>query len=103
MDRGLENITSSGEKKRKFIRIGYYMPLEFSMRVIDFGNPQMVNFAGRGADICDQGLGFLSEFHVKPGLLISLKREDGFCQNAEEKWVGELDGRLRVGILLYNE
>ncbi len=96
-------MTSSGEEKRKFIRIGYDMPLEFSMSVMDFGTPQMVNFTGRGVDISDQGLGFLTEFHLEPGLFLRLKMEDGTCQNAEVKWVGELDGRLRVGVLLYNE
>ena len=96
-------MTSSGAEKRKFIRIGYDMPMEFSMNVMDFGDPQMVNFTGRGVDICDQGLGFLTEVHLEPGLFLSLQREDGSCQRAEVKWVGELDGRLRVGVLFYNE
>ena len=96
-------MTSSGEEKRKFIRIGYDMPLEFSMTVMDFGDPQMVDFAGRGMDTCDKGLGFLTAHNPGPGPFLSLKWEDGSCQRAEVKWVGELDGRLRVGILLYNE
>jgi hypothetical protein len=96
-------MTASGEEKRKFIRIGYDMPLEFSVTVMDFGDPQMVDFTGLGVDISDQGLGFLTAFDLEPGLFISLKREDGSLQNAEVKWVGELDGMLRVGVLIYNE
>jgi hypothetical protein len=96
-------MTSSGGERRKFIRIGYDMPLEFTTTVMDFGTPRLVNFEGLGVDICDRGLGFMTEFNCKPRLFIVLKQEDGSFQNAEVRWVGELDGKLRVGVLFYNE
>ncbi|MHB8881225.1 MAG: PilZ domain-containing protein [Thermodesulfovibrionales bacterium] len=96
----------STPEKRKHVRIGYDMPLEFSVNVLEFGTPRMENFPGRGVDITDQGLGFLTEIQsgiqLEPGLLISVKQEDGSYQNAEVRWVGELDGKLRVGVLWYN-
>jgi len=79
------------------------MPLEFSMSVMEFGTPNLVSFNGQGIDVSDEGLGFLTSCNLEPGYVIEVKQEDGSFLAAEVKWVGELDGRLRVGVLLYND
>ncbi len=79
------------------------MPLEFSVSVLEFGNPNQVYFTGRGIDRSDTGLGFITEAHLEEGYVIEIKQEDGSYQAAEVQWVGELDGMLRVGVLLYND
>lgn len=79
------------------------MPLEFSMSVLEFGNPNLVYFTGLGVDRSDTGLGFITEFHLRPGYWLEIKQADGSYQTAVAQWVGELDGRLRVGVLLYND
>ena len=89
--------------KRRSPRIGYDMPIEFSMSVLDFGNPNLVYFTGLGVDRSDSGLGFVTEQQLEPGLSIEVKQEDGSYKTAEVRWVGELDGKLRVGVLMYNE
>lgn len=93
----------SSADKRKQPRIGYDMPIEFSMSVLEFGNPNLVYFTGRGIDRSDTGLGFITEVQLETGYVIEIKQEDGSYQTAEVQWVGELDGRLRVGVLLYND
>ena len=79
------------------------MPVEFSMSVLEFGNPNLVYFSGRGVDRSDTGLGFTTGVPLEKGYRIEVKQEDGSYQTAEIRWVGELDGRLRVGVLLYND
>jgi len=90
-------------EKRRSPRIGYDMPVEFSASVLEFGNPNLVYSSGQGIDISDKGLGFITELHLAQGSRIEIKQEDGSFQTAEVRWVGELDGRLRVGVLLYND
>jgi hypothetical protein len=89
--------------KRRHPRIGYDMPVEFSMSVLEFGNPNLVYFSGCGMDRSDTGLGFVTAVHLEKGYRIEIKQEDGSYQAAEVRWVGELDGKLRVGVLLYND
>ena len=79
------------------------MPLEFSTSVLEFGNPNLVYFTGLGVDRSDTGLGFITESHLKQGYWLEIKQADGSYQPAAVQWVGELDGRLRVGVLLYND
>ncbi|MDA8082750.1 MAG: hypothetical protein M0024_03710 [Nitrospiraceae bacterium] len=79
------------------------MPIEFSMNVLEFGSPNPVSFTGRGIDRSENGLGFVTSFKLEPGFVIEIRQEDGSVRTAEVQWVGELDGRLRVGVLLYND
>ncbi|MBI5102819.1 MAG: PilZ domain-containing protein [Nitrospirae bacterium] len=93
----------SGREKRKLKRIGYDMPLEFSMNVLEFGNARTVNYTGRTIDISEEGIGFLTEGKLEPGNFIRIEQRDGSCQTAEIRWVGELEGELRVGVLFYKD
>ena len=88
--------------RRKQPRIGYDMPLLFSVSILDFTNLKPVEVFGHSVDKTGDGLGFFTDFPLEPGHVIRIKKNDGSYITASVKWVGEIDGRYRVGVLLYN-
>jgi hypothetical protein len=91
-----------GHERRRHRRIGLDMPLEFSMVMMEAGKLLCIDFSGTGVDISEQGLGFITSFQLEPGLFIRVKQQDGSHQVAMVRWVGEVDGMYRVGVLVYN-
>jgi hypothetical protein len=87
--------------RRKHPRIGYDMPLSFSVSILDFTNLKPVEAFGRGVDKTEDGLGFFTDFPLEPGQVIRIKQGAGPVITASVKWVGEIDGKHRVGILFY--
>ena len=87
--------------RRKQARIGYDMPLSFSVSILDFTNVKPVEVSGHCVDKSEEGLGFLTDFLLEPGQVIRVKKVDGSYISALVKWVGEIDGKYRVGILFY--
>ena len=87
--------------KRKHPRIGYDMPLSFSVSILDFTNPEPAEALGHCVDKTEDGLGFLTDFPLEPGQVIRIKKDADSFITASVKWVGEIDGRYRVGILFY--
>ena len=87
--------------RRKHARIGYDMPLSFSVSILDFTNLKTVEAFGHGVDKTEDGLGLFTDFPLEPGQVIRLKKGDGSFITASVKWVGKIDGKFRVGILFY--
>ena len=87
--------------RRKHPRIGYDMPLSFSVSILDFTNSKPVEVFGHGVDKTEDGLGFFTDYPLEPGQVIRIKKDDGSFITASVKWVGEIDGKYRVGILFY--
>lgn len=91
----------SPKGRRKHVRIGFDMPVEFSVSVLEFGNLRKLDLMGKGKDISEQGLGFLTDYPLVPGHVIRLKNIDGSPLTAVVKWIAEMDGRFRVGVLFH--
>jgi hypothetical protein len=89
------------DDRRKHTRIGYDMPLSFSVSILDFTNAKPVEASGHCVDKTEDGLGFLTDFPLEPGQVIRVKKVDGSDISALVKWVGKIDGKYRVGILFY--
>jgi hypothetical protein len=87
--------------RRKHARIGYDMPIEFSLSVLEFGDLQNLDLEGKGVDISEQGLGFFTGYPLESGHAIRLKNVHGSSVTAMVRWVAELDGKFRVGVLFY--
>ncbi len=79
------------------------MPLEFTKVVMEFGDLQRYNFTGKGVDISPGGLGFVTDFKLEPGDFIQIKQGEDSYQTAEVRWVGMIDGKYRVGVLIYHD
>ena len=53
------------------------------------------------SDRTEDGLGFFADFPLEPGQVIRINKDDGSSIAASVKWIGEIDGKYRVGILFY--
>ena len=91
----------SPNDRRKHPRIGYDMPLSFSVSILDFTRVKPPEAIGHCVDRTEDGLGFFTDFPLKPGQVIRIKQGDDSYATAMVKWVGEIDGKYRVGILFY--
>jgi hypothetical protein len=89
--------------KRKHTRIGYDMPLSFSLSIVEFTNLKRVEAYGDIVDRSEEGLGFITDFQLEPGHILRLKNENDTFVTARVMWVGEIDGKYRVGVLIYKE
>jgi hypothetical protein len=97
----MERPMSSQQDRRKHSRIGYDMPVEFSLSVMEFGDLRKLELMGKGIDICEQGLGFFIDYPLEPGHVVRIKNVNGSSLTAMVRWVAELDGKFRVGVLFY--
>jgi hypothetical protein len=88
-------------EQRKYPRVGYDMPLSFSVSVLEFADFRRVEAFGHLMDRSEEGMGLLTDVRLEPGHVIKIKGEDGSFVPAQVMWVGEIDGRYRVGVLLY--
>jgi hypothetical protein len=77
------------------------MPVDYSLSVMEFGNLQKLDLKGMGVDISEEGLGFFTDYQLQPGHVIRIKNGDGSMRTARVRWVAELDGKFRVGLLFY--
>ena len=76
------------------------MPLSFSLSILDFSNLKRVEGDGAIIDRSDDGIGFLTDTPLEPGNIIKIEENDSFI-TAEVKWVGKIEGKYRVGVLIY--
>jgi hypothetical protein len=88
-------------EQRKYPRVGYDMPLSFSVSVLEFADLKRVEALGRLVDESEEGMGLLTDTRLEPGRIIKVKRKDGRFLPAQVMWVGEIDGRYRIGVLFY--
>ncbi|MDH4231460.1 MAG: hypothetical protein OEW04_05445 [Nitrospirota bacterium] len=89
------------KEKRKYPRIGCDMPMTFSLSVLDFANFKSVMSKGNIVDKSDEGYGFFTDTRLEPGTMIRIRKEDDSYIFAMVKWVGEIEGKYRVGVLIY--
>jgi hypothetical protein len=87
--------------RRRQARIGYDMPLSFSVSILDFTNLKSAGVSGTGVDKSEDGLGFSTDFPLEPGQVIRIKQGDGSFITASVRWLGEIEGKYRVGVLFY--
>ncbi|MEJ2008862.1 MAG: PilZ domain-containing protein [Acidobacteriota bacterium] len=88
-------------ERRRRRRVGFDMPFRYTLSVLEFGDLRKLDLAGMGADISDEGLGFFTDYRLQPGHVIRIRDGDGSHRPAIVRWVAELDGRFRVGVLYY--
>jgi hypothetical protein len=85
---------------RKHTRIGYDMPLSFSLSILEFSNLKRIEARGVVVDRTEEGIGFVTDTPLEPGNIIRIAENDSFV-TAEVRWVGELEGKYRVGVIIY--
>lgn len=93
----------NAEERRKYKRIGYDMPFEYSLSILEFKELRKVTASARVIDVSEEGMGFFTDFLLEPGHVLRFKNGDGSFQTAMVRWVGEFDGKVRVGVLLYKK
>ena len=75
--------------------------MTFTVSVLDFANLKSVVANATIADISQEGYGFFTDFRLEPGTMIRIRKDDDSYIYAMVKWVGEIEGKYRVGVLLY--
>lgn len=91
----------AGTERRKHGRTGYDMPVRYTLSVLEFGDLRKLDLEGMGVDISEEGMGFFTDYRLQPGHVLRIMYGDGSHRPAVVRWVAELDGRLRVGVLFY--
>jgi hypothetical protein len=92
---------SDPKERRKQPRIGCDMPMSFSLAIGEFTSLDIVEACGEIVDSSEQGLGLKTDYRLKPGQLIRIKKEGDSFVSASVRWVGEIEGGCRVGVLFY--
>jgi hypothetical protein len=69
--------------------------------MLEFTNLNRYEAYGTAVDKSDEGLGFVTDIRLQPGHIIRIKNEDDSFVTAEVKWVGAIEGKYRVGVLIY--
>jgi len=87
--------------RRKHTRIGNDMPLSFSVSILEFTNLNRYAAYGAVVDKSREGIGFVTDIRMEPGHIIRIQNEDDSFITAEVKWVGAIEGKYRVGVLIY--
>jgi len=88
-------------ERRKYSRAGYDTPLKYSLAVLELRNLRKVQASGKGVDICEEGMGFCTDFPLEPGQVLRINNGLDSFLTALVRWVGALEERYRVGVLLY--
>lgn len=88
-------------ERRKSWRAGCESSLEYTLSIVDFNEVRRVHSTGEAIDISEAGLGFLTEFPLKPGhiLILRMAGDDRSCA-AIVRWVDGEEPKIRVGALL---
>lgn len=89
------------KEKRKNTRIGNDMPLFFSVSILEFTDLNRYEVYATCVDKSKEGIGFVTDILMEPGHIVRIKNEDDSFVTAEVKWVGEIEGKYRVGVLIY--
>lgn len=77
------------------------MPFRFSLSILEFTDLKRVEAFGTMVDNSETGIGFVTDVRLEPGHIIRIEREDGSIVSAEVMWTGEIEGKYRVGVLVY--
>ena len=88
-------------ERRRHTRIGNDMPLSFSLSILEFTNLKRVEAYGTMVDKSNAGIGFVTDIQLEPGHIIRIRNEENSSVTAEVKWIGAIEGKYRVGVLIY--
>jgi len=88
-------------EKRKHTRIGNDMPLSFFVSMGEFTNLKQVEAYGTLLDSSEEGRGFYTDVRLEPGNIIRVKNGDDSFVTAKVMWISEIEGKYRVGVLIY--
>jgi hypothetical protein len=97
---GIEEMAEAKDR-RKHTRIGNDMPLSFPVSILEFTNLNNDVSYGTVVDKSDEGVGFVTDVRLEPGNIIRIQNEDDSFVTAEVRWVGAIEGKYRVGVLIY--
>lgn len=88
-------------ERRKHTRIGNDMPMSFSVSMGEFAGLKQVEAYGTLLDSSKEGIGFFTDVRLEPGNIIRIKNEDDSFVTARVMWLSEIEGKYRVGVLIY--
>jgi len=91
---------TENNERRKHTRIGNDMPFSFSVSIDQFTDLKQVEAFGTLLDSSEDGKGFFTDVRLEPGSDIRIKNDDSFV-TAKVMWVSEIEGKYRVGVLIY--
>jgi len=92
---------NENKERRKHTRIGNDMPVSFSVSIGEFTNLKQVEAYGTMLDSSEEGRGFYTDVRLEPGNVIRIKTENDSFVTAKVMWVSEIEGKYRVGVLIY--
>jgi len=92
---------TENSERRKHTRIGNDMPFSFSLSLGEFTNLKQVEAYGTLLDSSDEGRGFYTNVRLEPVNDIRIRNEDDSFVTAKVMWVTEIEGKYRVGVLIY--
>jgi hypothetical protein len=92
---------TENNERRKHTRIGNDMPVSFSQSLGEFTDLKQVEAYGTLLDSSDEGRGFFTDVRLEPGTVIRISNEDDSFVTAEVMWISEIEGKYRVGVLIY--
>ena len=92
---------TENNEKRKHTRIGNDMPVSFSLSVGEFTDLKQIEAYGTLIDRSEEGIGFFTDVRLEPGSVIRIRNEDDSFVAARVMWISEIEGKYRVGVLIY--
>jgi hypothetical protein len=92
---------TENNEKRKHTRIGNDMPVSFSLSMVEFTDLKQVEAYGTLLDSSEEGIGFFTDVRLEPGNVIGIKNEDDSFVTAKVMWISEIEGKYRIGVLIY--
>jgi hypothetical protein len=92
---------TENNERRKHTRIGNDMPVAFSLSIGEFTDLKQVEAYGTLLDRSEEGIGFFTDVRLDPGNVIRIKNEDDSVVMARVMWISEIEGKYRVGVLIY--
>jgi len=92
---------TENNERRKHTRIGNDMPVSFSLSMIEFTDLKQVEAYGTLLDSSEEGMGVFTDARLEPGNIITIKNKDDSFVTAKVMWISEIEGKYRVGVLIY--
>ena len=92
---------TENNERRKHTRIGNDMPVSFSLSIGEFTDLKQVEAFGNLLDSSEEGIGFFTDVRLQPGNVIRIKHGDDSFITAKVMWINEIEGKYRVGVLIY--
>lgn len=88
-------------ERRKHTRIGNDMPVSFTLSMGELTDLRQVEAYGTMLDKSEDGMGFLTDVRLETGSIIRISTGEGSFVTASVMWINEIEGKYRVGVLIY--